>query len=169
MSNKTKKRPKKKYVPKGTCDNPLGILGGMGSAHHGHLRKVQGLNHLALAEITQGRGTREHWNRVTGALNIANVMCEQGIGDEYRHVILAARDALLAVGKRAVLNNDRFVFTGDELKAVNEAMDVHDAQLENSRAVDIDKAADEVERRLRHRINSTSVKRELQKTAAPQA
>jgi hypothetical protein len=156
----------KKYAPKGTSSNPLGLFGGMSDMHRNHLQKIQALNHMAMADMTQGRGTREQWNRIVGAINIANVMCEMGIGDEFRSTTLAARDAMLSVGKRAVANDDRFVFTGPELLAVNEMLDCHDAQLENSRSIDIDRAADEVERRVRHRINSKSVMREIRREAA---
>ncbi|WP_371763363.1 hypothetical protein [Massilia sp.] len=162
---KPKKPRNKTYRPKGTCDNPLGIFGGMGQTHADHLRRIQTLNHLAMADMAQGRGTREQWNRIVGAVNIANVMCEMGIGDEFRQATIAARDALLELGKRAVRNDDRFVCTGAELTAINLALDCHDAQLENVRAIDVDRAADEVARRVRHRINSTSVMREIRREA----
>jgi hypothetical protein len=161
-----KSRRNKKYTPKGVTTNPLSIFGGMSDTHRDHLRRVQVQNHMAMAEMAQGRGSREQWNRIVGAINIANVMCEMGIGDEFREITITARDALLAVGKRAVLNGDRFVFTGPELQAVNAALDCHDAQLENSRSIDIDRAADTVKHRVRHRINSTSVMREIRREAA---
>jgi hypothetical protein len=163
---KPKKPRNKAYKPKGTCSNPLGIFGGMGDAHRDKLREIQTRNHLAMVDMAQGRGTREQWNRIVGAINVANVMCEMGIGDEFRAATLAARDAMLAIGKRAVKNGDRFVFTGDELNAVNLALDCHDAQLENVRAIDIDRAADIVTHRVRNRINSTSVMREVRREAA---
>lgn len=163
---KAKKPRNKKYVPKYICRNVLStVFGGMSGDHAEHLRELQIKNHLAMVEMAQGRGTRAQWDLIVGAINISNVMCEQGIGDEFRFVTIAARDALLAVGKR-YMASDRFVFTGDELRAVNEALDCHDAQLENVRAIDVDRAAAEVERRVRHRINSTSVMREIQKEAA---
>ena len=161
-----KKPRNKKYRPKGVNSNVLSIFGGMGDAHREHLRRIQTLNHMAMVDMVQGRGTREQWNRIVGAINIANVMCEMGIGDEFRAATLAARDALLDLGKRAVRNADRFVCTGDELTAINNALDCHDAQLENVRAIDVDRAADEVARRVRYRINSTSVMREVRKEAA---
>jgi hypothetical protein len=163
---KPKKPRNKRYVSKGTCDNPLSIFGGMGDAHRDKLRSIQTRNHLAMVDMVQGRGTRAQWDRIVGAINIANVMCELGIGDEFRATTIAAREALLNLGKRAVQNGDRFVCTGPELQAINEALACHDAQLENVRAIDVDRAADEVERRVRHRINSTSVMREIRKEAA---
>jgi hypothetical protein len=164
-----KPRNKKYQGPKYVCRNVFAtVFGGMGGTHIEHLRDVQIKNHLAMAEMAQGRGTREQWNLIVGAINIANIMCEQGIGDEFRAKTIAARNALLAVGKRAVLNEERFIFTGPELQAINEALEIHDAQLENSRAIDVDRAAMEVERRVRFRINSTSVMAEVRKDRALQ-
>lgn len=160
---RTKKYQGPKYVARNVMST---FFGGMGATHIDHLRTVQVKNHLALAEMAQGRGNRAQWDLIVGAINIANVMCEQGIGDEFRQVTIAARDAMLAVAKRALRNGDRFVFTGPELCAVREALECHDAQLENVRAIDVDRAAAEVERRVRHRINSTSVQREMEKEAA---
>jgi hypothetical protein len=163
-----KKRTKKYQGPKYVARNVLStVFGGMAGTHMDHLRTLQVKNHLALAEMAQGRGNREQWNLIVGAINIANVMCEQGIGREFRQQVLDARDAMLEVGKRAVRNADRFVFTGPELCAVREALECHDAQLENTRAIDVDRAAMEVERRVRHQIDSTSVKRELAMEVEP--
>lgn len=167
MSKQKKPRTKRYQGRKYVCRNVMEtFFGGMGTTHVEHLRELQVKNHLAMTDLTQGRGTRAQWDQIVGAINMASVMCEQGIGDEFRPVMLAARDAMLEVGKRAVLNADRFGFTGAQLQAVNEALDCHDAQLENVRAIDVDRAAFTVEHRVRNHINSTSVPRELQKEAA---
>ena len=161
------KKPRtKKYHRKSISTNPLSeIFGGMSDTHQPHLQRLLVVNSLALQDIVQGRGTRADWDKLVGAVNIANVMCEMGIGNEFRPAMLAGRDALCEVGKR-YMRCDRFVFTGDELKAVNEAIDCHCAQLENVRAVDIDKAASEVIRRIRYGVNTTNVRAELAKEQA---
>lgn len=76
--------------------------------------------------------------------------------------MMAGRDALCEIGKRA-LRTGKFVFKGDELRAMNEAIECHDTQLENVRAVDIDRASNEVIRRIRHGLNTTNVRAEMQK------
>lgn len=162
-----KKRTKKYQGPKYVARNVLStVFGGMAGSHMDHLRTLQVKNHLALAEMAQGRGNREQWNLIVGAINIANVMCEMGFGDDFREQVLAARDAMLEIGKRESTLG-KFLLKGDELRILTEAMECHDAQLENTRAIDVDRAAMEVERRVRHRINSTSVKRELAMEAQP--
>ena len=161
-----KKPRNKKYRPKYVARNVLStIFGGMSGDHAEHLRTIQIRNHRALAEMAQGRGTREQWDELVGAANMANVMCEQGIGNEYRAITIAARDALLEVGKR-IVKTERVILKGDELNAIREGLLCHDAQLENVRAIDVERACREVERRVRHRINSTSVQREIALEAA---
>lgn len=163
---KPKKPRNKKYVPKGTSNNLLSIFGGMGVAHHGHLRANQVKTHAAMQALTQGRGTREDWKRIAGVLNVAGVMSEQGIGAEFQQTFISAQDMMLALGKRAARNGERFLFAGAEMQTINEALECHDAQLQNSRAIDVDRAADEVMRRERSRIGHVSVMGEIAKEAA---
>lgn len=159
-------KKRSKYRPKYVATNPIStFFGGLSGDHADHLRVLNIRNHGALAAICDGRGTKAEFDLIVGAINMANVMCEQGIGDEFRAKTIAGRDAMLSMGKRA-LKTGRFVFTGSELQAVNECMECHDAQLANIRAIDVDRAANEVERRVRHRINSTSVRAELEREAA---
>ena len=80
-----KPRNKKYQGPKYVARNVMStFFGGMGHTHIEHLRTLQVKNHLALAEMAQGRGNPAHWDLLIGAINIGNVMCEQGIGDEFR-------------------------------------------------------------------------------------
>jgi len=161
-----KKRRNKPYRPKYVARNVLTtIFGGMSGDHIEHLRLIQIRSHKALADMAQGAGTREGWDLLVGAINMANVMCEQKIGNEFREQTIAARDALLEVGKR-ILKIDRVILKGDELSAIREGLACHDAQLENVRAIDVERACREVDRRVRHNINSTSVVRELAREAA---
>lgn len=161
-----KKPRNKKCRPKYVASNVLTtVFGGMSGDHIEHLRLIQIRSHKALADMAKGVGTREGWDLLVGAINMANVMCEQGIGDEFRQITIAARDALLEVGKR-IVKLDRVLMKGDELNAIREALECHDAQLENVRAIDVERACREVDRRVRYHINSTSVVRELARDAA---
>lgn len=162
-----KKPRNKKYTPKYVCENPMKtFLGGMSDTHSDHLMTLNVRNHTALANLAQGRGTKADFDMLVGAINISNVMCEQGIGNEFREQTCAARDALIEIGKRFI-RLGKFALKGDELRALNDGMDCHDTQLENVRAIDVDRAAEEVIRRVKHRINSTSVVREMAKEAQP--
>lgn len=164
---KPKKRTKA-YRPKHVSTNPIkSVFGGMSDAYAEHLQTTNLINHTAMTAMVQGRGNKDFWDRLVGALNLALVLCEQGVGQEYREELVAGREALLACGIRSV-EKGRFAFTGAELRAMNEALSIHSAQLENIRSIDVDRAANEVIRRLNHRINSTSVMAELAKQE-PQA
>ncbi len=152
-----KKRTKKYKGPKYVATNPIStFFGGLSGDHAEHLVRLNIRNHSAMAVMTQGAGTREHWDLLVGAINMGNVMCEQGIGNEFREAMLAGRDALEAMGRRA-MNTDRFLFKAEELAAMNEALACHDAQLENIRSIDVERASDEVLRRIRHGINTINV------------
>lgn len=160
----SKKRNKKYTGPKYVAKNPMiTFMGGMSGQHAEHLQNLKLANHIALSNLARGVGDKDDWDKIVGAINMAIVMCESGIGAEFRSTMEAGREALLTCGKRAVKNNHRFLFTGDELKVMNEAIECHNAQVENVRAIDIDRAANEVIRRVNYRINSTSVVKELAK------
>ena len=72
-------------------------------------------------------------------------------------ILRAGQDALEQLGKR-YLKLKKFVLTGDERNALNDVMDVHEAQLKALRVVDIERAYQEIQRRLRHGINLTKIK-----------
>lgn len=157
------KKRNKRYVPKYVSKNPMSdYFGGLSGDHAHHLQRLKIRNHAAMAAMTTGAGTRNDWDLIVGAVNMANVMCEQGIGDEFRPFTLAARDTMVEVGKRA-MKTGRFLFKGDEIAVLNEFLDVHDAQLENIRAIDVERAADEVTRRINGRHNTTNIRAELER------
>lgn len=159
------KKPRKKYKPKGQSINPLSeIFGGMSGDHMTHLQELMAKNHMALANIATGRGTRESWNAIVGAINVGHVMCDQGIGPEFKGDMIAAREALIAMGLR-LRKTGRLLFKGDEMRVLNEAMAAHDAQLENVRAIDVDRAANEVKRRFRQKEDCVSLESEEARVA----
>jgi hypothetical protein len=129
---------------------------GLTMAPDNQMRDLNIKNHLAMASLASGTGTRDDWDMVIGAINMAQVMAELGTGSEYRKMILSASDAMLQVGKRYV-KWDKFEFCGDELQRVNDALEVHEAQLAVSRVIDIERATNEVRRRINNKINVSQV------------
>lgn len=147
----TKKR--KAYRPKEVVQNPLNyVFGGLKRIDAEHLQTRKIKNHKALADMATGCGNRAAFDLIVGLINMANIMCELGTGDQYRAEMLAARDTMMIVRER-YFEIGRFVFKGDELKAMTLALEIHDAQLEASRVIDVERAADEVVRRVRLGIN----------------
>lgn len=157
------KKPRKKHKPKYVARNTMStFFGGMSGEHSDHLVALNIKNHMSLSAIATGKANRDDWDRLVGAINMANVMCEQGIGNEFRSQTIAARDALRDIGKRAITGKP-FLCTGPELQVLNAAFECHAAQLENIRAIDVERAADEVLRRVRYGVNTTNVRAEVDK------
>lgn len=147
------KKPRKTHRPKEIVQNPLNFFfGGLKRIDSEHLQTLNIKNHKALADLATGQGNRAAFDQIIGAINMANIMCERGIGDEYRADMLAARDAMMVVRER-YFQIGRFVLKGDELKVLTQAMEIHDAQLDAARVIDVERAADEVTRRVRLGIN----------------
>ena len=154
---KTKKPRNKKYVPRLVRLDPMAFVKtGLTMAPDSQMTILKIKNHAAMSRLANGTGTRDDWDTIIGAINMAQVMAELGTGDEYRKLILSAGAAMLAVGKR-YMRWDKFEFCGDELARVNDALDVHEAQLDVSRVIDIERATGEVLRRISNKINVTGV------------
>ena len=155
--SKQKKPRNNKYVPKKVIKDCMGFVKtGLTLMPDNQKTTLQLKNYAALLKLKSGEGDRDSWNTLVGAINMTQVMCELGTGKEYRKIVLAASDALLAVGKRHIKWN-KFEFCGDELEKVGNAMEVHDAQLSVSRVIDIEQATDEVLRRINFDINVKKV------------
>lgn len=148
---------RKAYKPKRVITNPLNFLfSGLKRINPDELTELRIKNHKAIVDVTTGQSDRETWNKITGCVNISLILTEYGLGRDYHDDLIAGRDALIAMGRR-YLKHDRFGFTGDELKTINQMMEIHDAQLEIARVIDIERAVAEIDRRLRHGINTFHV------------
>jgi len=75
-------------------------------------------------------------------------MLNPELGADWSEEIKAGLDALHAVGVRGVTSK-RFILKADELVAMNLVMEIHDAQLDNTTVVDMEKAMDLVSREYR--------------------
>ena len=149
-------KKRSRYKPKGV------ILDTMGWVKQG-MKRVEQLdsigidlkikNHAALASLVQGRGTRDDIDLVINALNMTEALAivNAELGSDWREEIRLAQDALLAMIQRGVQLGDRFIFRGDEMKAVNLGMEIHDAQLERSTVRDIELALDRVNQEIKNK------------------
>ena len=105
-------------------------------------------NHSALTEVTQGRGNRDQVDVLIAAMNMCEAYAVHGKGIDWLPEIRQAQDALFNMGKRG-LDKGRFLFTGEEMKAMNLGMDIHDAQLEESTVYEMEKMIDYVNEQVR--------------------
>lgn len=136
-------RKRSKYRPKGVrLDVMTWIKEGMQPmASHPEAVTLRLRNHAAMDELVKGRGTHAHCDAVIAALNMTEALAMLRIGDEYREEIHAGQAAMLAMCRRG-LERGRFLFTGPELQAINNAMEVHDAQLDACTLAELEKATD---------------------------
>lgn len=126
-------KKRSKYKPKGVrLDTMAWVLSGMKKVtdvpNAGVLLKIK--NHDAMNEITQGRGKRDNIDIIIAAMNMAEAMCMMGIGADWRPEIRKAQDAIMSMARRGLSKSDRFLFTGEEMQALNLGIDIHDAQLD---------------------------------------
>lgn len=126
-------RKRSRYRPKGVIlDTMAHVKSGLQplATVGDELIKLRIQNHDALASIAQGRATRRDIDTVITALNIAEALIIQFVGDAYRDQLRQGQEALASLARRGVDRGERFICTGPELTAINWAMELHDAQLE---------------------------------------
>ena len=144
-------RKRSKYKPKGVrLDNMAWVQSG--------LRRVEDVsesatikirNHDAMNTLRLGDATKVEIDIIISALNIAEALARGGVGSDWLPELRAAQDHLLALAKRGLTS--RFVVRGDELTALNMAMEIHDAQLEAVTVQQLETAMDIVRETVRLR------------------
>ena len=146
-------RKKSKYKPKPIRTDAIDwVLSGMKpftSVAIGTDIRIK--NHLAMDQLRRGVATKEDVDILRGVVNMLEGLGRMGIGDDWQEEIRAGQDALLAVARRGVKNNMRFVVTGPELQALNLAMEIHDAQLEACTVRQLEQALDIVKEDILHK------------------
>lgn len=151
------KKRNKKYKPRAIVQNPLNyFIGGYKRIQGAELTDLYAKNHMAMVKLCNGTADRDTWDVLVGMINMSLVLAEQHFDNQYHEMLLAGRDALHAVGQR-YMQIDRFVLKGDEMQALNNAMEVHEAQLEALRIIDVERAYDEIQRRIKHNHNTMNI------------
>lgn len=102
---------------------------------------------LALDAMARGSSREEEWSVLTCALNIALVLAEQGIGNEYEQEIVAALDGAFRAKVRAQ-QKGAWRLDGDALGAIRTALHVHDQQVATATRAQLRAAMIEVHRRI---------------------
>jgi hypothetical protein len=147
-------KPRKKYKPKGVrLDAVQWVINGFKNISETgdavlHL-KIK--NHESLECLRKGEATRMDIDAIISAFNMAEALARMQIGDDYAAEIKAGQDALLAVAKRGVSRDDRFVLKAEELTAINLVLEIHDAQLEITTIGELEKAMDIVMKEIKMR------------------
>lgn len=146
-------RKRSKYKPKPVLLNPVGYVVESVSplASHGSmLLTLKIKNHAAMAALTQGKATLKDIDTLIQAVNVTEACYRLGIGKEYSEIVVTGLAALRAVGKRGH-DTGKFILRAEEMRALNELMELHDAQLETMTVGDLEKAVKIVKEEMRHK------------------
>ena len=106
-------------------------------------------NHDAMNNLRLGAATRRDIDAIIDAANITEALANRGIGEDWKPEIREGQDAILALARRGVANNFRFVAKGPELVSLNLLIEVHDAQLETVTVKQLETAMADVMESLR--------------------
>jgi hypothetical protein len=144
-------RKRSKYRPKGVIrDTMTWVQAGMKKVDGisaGNTLKIR--NYDAMNSLRLGSATRREIDAIIDAMNVAEALCKRGRGEDWLPEIQAAQDNLLELARRGVANDMRFIVRGEELKALNLGMEIHDAQLEAVTVRELELAMQDVMENLR--------------------
>jgi hypothetical protein len=146
-------RKRSKYRPRPIIANTMAyVMSGMLPVMHmkEHMTSLQLKNHLAIESFRKGEATKSDIDLLINALNITEALIKHKIGAEYANELKEAQNALYECAKRGAEAN-RFVAKGTELKAINLAMEIHDAQLDVITVKELEKATDLVTETIRNK------------------
>jgi hypothetical protein len=135
-------RKRSKYKPKHVLLNPVGFVVESLSPVRSHTSFMVDLkikNHAALDSLTKGVATRTDIDTLIAMGNITEAFARMGFGSAYEEVVKEGLLALRAVGKRGA-ESGRFILKAAEMTALNEFMELHDAQMEVVTLRDMDEA-----------------------------
>ena len=96
-------------------------------------------NHAALEALTKGNATRVDIDTLVAMGNVTEAFARMGFGKDYSDVVKQGLQALRSVGARGAASN-RFILKAAEMSALNEFMELHDAQMEVVTLKDMDAA-----------------------------
>ena len=135
-------RKRSKYRPRHILVNPLGyVLESMTpvSQHDNYLIDLKIKNHMAMAALTHGHATRDDMDKLISMNNVVHALLRMGHGTEFKQYMDAGREALYEVCSRGAATK-RFLCRGPEITALNELLELHDAQMDVVTIRDMEKA-----------------------------
>lgn len=102
---------------------------------------------LSLETMMSGKGTEQTFSTLACSLNIALILCEQGVGEMFISTIKHAQNCLTDCRARALKHNT-WSFTSSEARHVLRAFAIHDEQIAIATANEVIFALGEVHRRI---------------------
>lgn len=145
-------RKRSKYRPKGVRMDTLAyVISGLKPVlSHSEATAMRIRNHAAMTALTRGDAKRSDVDILIGAFNVTEglVLINPDLGADWMAEIRAGQDALYNVAMRGATTH-KFVLTGAEMAAMNLVLEIHEAQLEKATVVEMERATDVVQHRVR--------------------
>lgn len=140
-------RKRSKYRPKRVMLNPHEWVREsvrLVSNHDDYLIKLRIKNHAAFAALTQGKATKDDMQTLIAMNNVTNALFALNIGKQYEPILHAGGAALINIGSRG-LKSGRFIVRAEDMSALNDLMDLHDAQMDAIDIRTLERALDYIE------------------------
>lgn len=142
------KKPRKKYRPKPVYSNPVAVATTLCSTlRPGEIQRIQLTAHAAMTAMVRGEGGKADWSNTADALNMTLILAQTRFDNAYQDELLDARDAHCACLERYV-EKGRFGYTGEELQAMNLALEIHDEILGQVSIRELEDAVRECRKRI---------------------
>jgi hypothetical protein len=135
-------RKRSKYRPRGVIRNPIAyVMESMTpvAKHDSYLLDLKIKNSEAMVALMRGSATKGDVDILIAMSNIVEALYQLGFGAEYKDVAINGREALLGIVYRAVTTK-RFVPTAEQIKALQDLMELHDAQMDVITIKDMERA-----------------------------
>ena len=136
-------RKRSKYRPKGVFINPVAyVVESMTpvAQHSTFLTDLKIRNHMAMKNLTQGQATRSDMDELVVLGNVVEALLRMGFGREYGGIVGEGIQSILEVARRGVANGGRFILNAKEMNALNDLMELHDAQMDVITVRDLEQA-----------------------------
>lgn len=141
-------KPRKKYKRKGLILDPVAYVRESLTPvanHSSYLVDLKIKNHSAMTDLVQGRATKETMNTLIATNNIVEAFFRMGFGREYESILTAGCTAITNISVRGATTG-RFTPYASEINALNEHMELHDAQMAVVTVKDMEEAIKMVRR-----------------------
>lgn len=141
------KRPRKQYRPKQI--NPTAIADTFASRLPMAIDKQQDVSlvaHQSLTALTQGQGTEFDAEALAVAMNLSMLLAELDVGKEYLPIAIAGQEAVVRCQARAA-KAGKWGLDGPAIAAIEQALELHDQQVEIATQAQMSAAVREMHRR----------------------
>lgn len=141
-------KPRRRYVPKRIELDPIDLaISGAALLQPEQRAQLIEPTRRAFADLRSGRGSEQAWRDMADACNVAEALAEQGIANDHAEKFEGAQVALADLHAR-VRATGRWTLRAAEIVALQDAMEIHEIQLEHASQREIGRAIATVRQRI---------------------